>query len=1232
MGKQDPKKLVSEENSIGQLPENIAVSKDFEAITRKYNNRDIDFELYRELADAYKDPNKMKSDAYKNLIRAFAKGKFRNRGQHAREFLKALEGGSIQGKLAGEILKQWGAELPGTISKSREKEALKSLAKAKEKEISEQTGVKVKESTGKIVAAADFRSSIEKATKVERQNWQIPSPPKEVIEKLDELGVRHFQLANESNKKADELKKELAKTNPDQKMIDKIEEELKKLDEEIDKLREEIAPLEQFWVDYYKGVIAQFRAIKEFSRRAGLNFDVIEKLKVWLIKGKGGDVAKKLKGIIAKPETGKTEKSFGSILITDITFESKDDPDPDTAGIFKIKYINEEGKPEESTMINFLEIINGMEAYEEIESSEKFNEIAKKETLYTELEEGQVYEKQVLVGLDENGNKQYETDSFSVEAIEIEDGEMMIKLDRRVKKIPKGWLRYATDDALYFDRFQKDFTLGEFAKFLKQHRISRKLSADENFQAILDRMEEDKRSGIQKYMAGADEEQQTRFKRINGLEAQKITLPEEGEEKKVKFFDKKNGVKRKGKLRAVKNNSGETEYEIEYALNGGDGVWTVPEYPEKLFPPIQSAIPGGPKIEKIRLPKGSFYEMADKERIKDSDEDSEGEEDESSGEGEGDNGEKEPKKMTGKPDFYEEAQPYDVVNKVGGFTREERGLLKSIWVETRFFSVMDLWEMGKVMWEYYKRRFERRQKEKYSSIGKNLPFFAPEMQRINQSAENEQVGQFKEALDQFGVPEIQERLRKTSNRDELKATIQALTEKGQMRWDDIDVWRNINKFVSPDKAIPIPSNGDPFTKLGPGDDRTGFDFLRVAIDSLWGDGGYNDWYSKNKSSFASNAKGYYEEGSELENLTGGHQRRLSILLGKHKGGEWVDPHEYEGLILHSIENGKASIQSKIYYMVEGVAAANPDGRTILSMDRMAHINSLMLGKFPILEYMTANAPREAGDKIERHRFTIDDYKDWLNIFDEGKPSNTVPTQSVDDFLWRYVIPSDDTQNRINKALRRAEELDHDDMFAYAPPASYDQITNICRTSAGSRKFLTVEGYANVFPGFSQYMYSLAKFGNADRLMEAVRSYVRFEGVITNKFEKEKGDQYQRLADTELENPPIVSDIPPVEYIGQMNSMVKKLVEYLDDPRLTELANTIYNTKVGDIARPEEKKKQQDLNYAFDQFNPVFAEVIKRPGNRKKLLDIVNNAGLWGMPYTTDSEKDRKKASRGGASD
>jgi hypothetical protein len=581
------------------------------------------------------------------------------------------------------------------------------------------------------------------------------------------------------------------------------------------------------------------------------------------------------------------------------------------------------------------------------------------------------------------------------------------------------------------------------------------------------------------------------------------------------------------------------------------------------------------------------------------------------------------KVKSSKKNYLEEALPYSEVFKAGGMEKVEVGLLKQMWSSTRFLSISDIWEMAKAMYEYYDRRWQRKQKDRYSSIGKELPFWAPEMQRISQATENEQVNQFKESFDQKGVWEIQDRVRLTKNRDELKAALIVLASKGQLRWDDIDFWKNLNRFVDPSLAVPIPSNGDPNTSLSETDLRTGYDFLKDAIDSLWGQGQYNEWARQNKSTYISNAKGFYEEGKELEGVQGGQGRRLGELLRQHKTGSFVDPQEYEGLILQAIEYGKGSMQDKIYFMIQGVAAQNKDGKTLLAFDRMAHLNSEMLVKFPVLEYLCARAPRSDG---KSHRFTIDDYRQWAKWFDMGDPMNCKPTRAVDEFMWKYAIPSDDTQNRINKALRHGENLDHDDMFAYLPPATEEVVTDTCKAIMGSKKFLTIEGYANVFPGFSQYIRSLATHNKREKLVEAVKSYIRFEGIMSNKFEKSKTaaeDKYQRLGPSTMNSSTIVSTTPPAAYIGQLNKAIQAVIMAYNDPELNSIADIIFNTQVGDLSQKYEQEKQNRVNDAYHRFGQVFHKVIKSD-NGERMTAILDSANLEGMTYMSSEEKEVRK--------
>ncbi|MEK7084226.1 MAG: hypothetical protein AAB932_03265, partial [Patescibacteria group bacterium] len=239
--------------------------------------------------------------------------------------------------------------------------------------------------------------------------------------------------------------------------------------------------------------------------------------------------------------------------------------------------------------------------------------------------------------------------------------------------------------------------------------------------------------------------------------------------------------------------------------------------------------------------------------------------------------------------------------------------------------------------------------------------------------------------------------------------------------------------------------------------------------------------------------------------------------------------------------------------------------------------------------------------------------------------NCEPTAKVDEFMWRYVLPSDHTQNRINKALRNAQELDHDDMFAYLPPASEQVLMDACKAFSGQRKSLTYEGYANAAPGFSQYFMSLAKNDNRYKMVQAFRSYMRFESIMMNRWMKNE-DKYARMDDDLLNNGTIVSSEPPRQFMNEINSMFRKVVYAYGNKELIDNFELCV-AKTGNISKDDnEKAKQDEIQYALQNFGSLFEKVMDSDGGAK-MVAVVSGSQLTGMGFMTSEERDRKKAEK-----
>lgn len=1069
--------------------------------------------------------------------------------------------------------------------------------------------------------------------------------------RADELEERIDELSDTGDGKrkvpADQIRKLRKELKDVQKKIEGLEQKKERISEQLS------GPRENF--EHYKNrMLARYDALKLISEKLG--FDV------------------------SKPGT-KIQCGQDVREIVGIRFGVNDDDDredwdadhPHTAYVIYKENDKMSADNRYPDYLKFVRDVHALDGYAKIDDINEFNEIIADKTGGKSLAKGDVFysDKQIFVVQDVSPKGKVTLEKSVISGYETE-------------------LTRSIANEKYGKRIQREFTFGQFAKLLSSHFFKREIGYEE-MQKIVDGNAERMIKKVNGFTEGQDDEQKRAFAATGANKVIRFKVPEEnevrevfyrrgphvhrakvsvtrGEKGKSKFnfkevpfqprdigsllragvplrFGGANWAKSKDKK--IENDTGEgklidrnplSEWELIDMVNRGD----IMDVPPVLIgggalTPTQSKPKG-----RFEMNKDYFGDEAANLALGDGQKENTGDGGEAPDEPEAQDQPNQAAKGPApapKPLGYEEALPYTVTAPVGGLTFEKESYLSSLWSNTRMFSVGDFFVMGKTMYEYYTRRFERRQKEKYSSVGTNLPFWAPEMKRINQAAETEEVNQFKETFDQKGILEIQGRLRDSSNKDEVKAAIITLTSKGMMRWEDVGFWKNLNSWLPEDLKIPIPFDGDPYRRLSDDENNpqygmTGMSYLKNALDALWGEGGYDDWYKGNLSAYRSSASAYAEEGKELEGLEGGHAARLAELLKLHKSGKFVDPSRFEGLLLHAIDNGKADIQDKVYYMIQGVAAVNSDGRTIMPFERMAQINSTYLPRFPILEYLCASVPRPPDGK--RYRWTLKDYKEWAKYFDaDGSGERCRPGLNVDKFMWKYVITSDQNRTRVNKALRNGEGIDHDDYYAYLPPASVQTVTDTCQSlgGGGGKKFLTVEGYKNVFPGFSQIMRTLSEKGDRNKLRDAINSYIRFEGIMFDRYEK-GSHNYQRLRSPDNTNPCVASPSSPKALAGQMNTVIDQIVDaYSTAPGGDELRQLLDLTRMemdeNDLISKEGQDKQKRITAAFNKIPTAFEQVVATDKGQKMEM-IVREAtktnAIAGMPFgVTPEERNARKA-------
>jgi hypothetical protein len=565
--------------------------------------------------------------------------------------------------------------------------------------------------------------------------------------------------------------------------------------------------------------------------------------------------------------------------------------------------------------------------------------------------------------------------------------------------------------------------------------------------------------------------------------------------------------------------------------------------------------------------------------------------------------------------------------------------IKQAWAQTTFLSVMDVVSLVKEIWEFIKRKHQRNSKNRYGTVGQNLPFFlGTEMKRIQQSAENEEVNQYKEAMGDWGTWEVLDKLHNTYSKDEAKACFIVLTEKGELRWDDMKMWSTLNRLTSlhtgegAELFIKLTRDlqRDPRTKK----DMSGEDRTKAAIDALWGDGGWSDWFSKNINAYNSQKSAYEFKGKQLEadpKGTGGLTGELQRLLNEWKAGHYVNPHEYEELIDFAIKYGKMGAEDKIFYIIEGVTAKCPggaaEGQTLLHMDRIGELDGQYLNQFPLLDFFTNKGEKPFHPKYlsgemtleeTKRGYTVEDYESYISEYfgDESKKGRA--GKKFSRFLWELMIVDPSFKKRLSKGLRHAENMDHDDAHLYIPTANMEQINTFTGPYRGNQKHFTDEGYKNGYLGFNQYLVSLsnrheelaqlraegkpvpddAKKETEDSMFEAIRSYYMYDSFMDSR--RDPGDNKRaRLGDAHYRDYPVNDTTFTVgQHKGQLDNM---MLEVCETYGIDWQGLGLY-----DKAPPGDKKRQQEIEANMQKFlNTLLPEAIEaHPNGMDAMVKIV----------------------------
>lgn len=583
------------------------------------------------------------------------------------------------------------------------------------------------------------------------------------------------------------------------------------------------------------------------------------------------------------------------------------------------------------------------------------------------------------------------------------------------------------------------------------------------------------------------------------------------------------------------------------------------------------------------------------------------------------------------------------------------GYLRSLYNQTYFLSLGSFYEIGKQIFEYIKRYMDRAEKERIGIIGNKALGFIPQLGRefevIRQNAETEQVNYYKGAFDQYGYGDFINRLVSTNNRDELKALIIVMSEKGYLNWRDKTLWAAITRIASQyDFDLSQAEHNE--------------DNIREILDKFWGPGSFNDFRNKNDSTYQNRVNEHKQWALRLENdpeQRGGMAGRLKGFLHAHLNGEWVDPAVYEAILYTAIENGKLSFGEKIYFLImgfgmEGKKGTKNEGSAILDWYRLSQIEGTLLNKYPILDYFTGyniSKVDSQGKPIwdpstgtqKKAQIGINELRKIIHTViepDTGKSIDSIseakefkPGARLQNMIESEMILDPTVVTRLkDKAARDFENWDHDDFHIFGPQIKERQIENLAQKS-GAKQNASMAAIKNTFAGLNHFTQryldqyiETAKSGddntaqeNISRMTETIKSLIRLDAVVDNRFHHDKHDHvkfsgadYKSYAGADARKSRTIRGSNNEVYTF-VETLIKEMKGYVPNRQLQELSNTwtVMLAKVAS-ASPQKQREQIDAHNGFGlKFESALAIMQEKVGNRglAEIFDKIQNGTVPG---------------------
>ncbi|KKT18510.1 MAG: hypothetical protein UW03_C0040G0002 [Candidatus Peregrinibacteria bacterium GW2011_GWA2_43_8] len=416
-----------------------------------------------------------------------------------------------------------------------------------------------------------------------------------------------------------------------------------------------------------------------------------------------------------------------------------------------------------------------------------------------------------------------------------------------------------------------------------------------------------------------------------------------------------------------------------------------------------------------------------------------------------------------------------------------------------FLSFQDFKHMGEKLVEWAKRKYTRRTDENMGDFGakllKDLPgplkTASNEFSRIKEHSEIEEVEQYENAYKNKDAWMIKEIMETTRNKDEFKACIKLLCHHGRMGWENTKFWQQLMYFTHGSVQFNIDNpEGETINK------HMFEEKLSKAIGYLWDFDTYETWVQENGTNATSAREKYNSYCDQTAESAGGIDGAMKTMLKTYKEEKShghtpkIDPHKFEKLIHYGIDKGKGSPESKIYYLIQGVACG------LLPWGTLSKFSSQHINEYPIIDLFGSDTKRG-------ERPTKGDIKEWAKMdWDLNEPGAAFHKWWYTDILH---IPK--VYQRVGKALQQGVGQDHDDATGWFGAGDMNTMKSILQENAQGAR-MPPTGLQNGTVGFLQYLDNMIEFGDElgtegeagmyQQFARFVGAFMVFDGITNNR--------------------------------------------------------------------------------------------------------------------------------------